>query len=51
MNEEKNHQLEDLNGDYDHLKDYWTEHRITLIAFETQYVYQRKPSTANSKEE
>lgn len=39
-----------MNGDSDGIKQYWTEHRITLIAFETQYVYQRKPVDRSERE-
>ena len=34
--EERPHKAEQV-------KEYWTEHRITLIAYEAQYIYAKKP--------
>lgn len=33
----------------DNMKEYWTEHRITLIAFETQFIYQKSPHLKGDK--
>jgi hypothetical protein len=35
--EERPHKAEQV-------KEYWTEHRITLIAYEAQYIYAKKPN-------
>ena len=32
------------------IKEYWTQHRTTLIAFEAQYIYAKKPKQTEEEQ-
>ena len=41
---------EGRSADVENIKEYWTEHRTTLIAYEAQYVYNKKPEAGEDED-
>lgn len=42
---------EEPKPEMENIKEYWTEHRTTLIAYEAQYIYNKKPDAAEDDED